>query len=77
MKTIVSTPKFALIPRVKLRPYLTGGLGHQTLDEDDENRTFQWNGGRGLLCKFHAKRTLNADWLSYYSPPAKNLRPAV
>ncbi|MDF7808949.1 DUF3943 domain-containing protein [Pontiellaceae bacterium B12219] len=55
----------------RLRPYLTGGLGRQTWERDNDTANFQWNGGLGLYCKVIPKLALTADWLNYYSPSSK------
>lgn len=51
----------------RLRPFVTAGFGEQMWDEDDDRKTFQWNGGLGLHWQVHRKWGVHADWLNYYS----------
>lgn len=57
-----------LLTRSRLRPYLTGGFGRQVRYEDNDMKTFQWNGGVGAHWQLHRKVALNADWIGFYSP---------
>jgi len=57
-----------LLTKKKLRPYLSGGFGRQVRYEDNNDDTFQWNGGIGAHWQVHRKVALNADWINFYSP---------
>lgn len=63
--------QFYLNAKGKFRPYLTGGLGRQTWEKDNDTANFQWNGGLGLHWQFYRKVSMNADWMNYYSPSTK------
>jgi hypothetical protein len=67
-ETYTCDTQIYLFPRRKFRPYVTGGIGRQVWEEDDDNRTFQWNAGVGAHLQIAPKLAVQADWINYYSP---------
>ena len=59
--------QYYFISKQKFRPYVTAGFGEQLWDEDNDQKTFQWNAGLGLHWKVHRKWALQADWINYFS----------
>ncbi len=59
--------QYYLLSKRKFRPYVTAGFGEQLWDEDNDQKTFQWNAGLGLHWKIHRKWALHADWINYFS----------
>lgn len=53
-------------PAQHLRPFLTVGVGETLLEEDLEQKTFQWNGGLGLHLKLSNKWAFQLDWRNFY-----------
>ena len=50
-----------------LRPYVTGGIGEEIWEEDNDTYRFQINAGLGLHYKLNANWALQAEAINYYT----------
>lgn len=50
-----------------LRPYLTAGIGEALRDQDNDRKTFLFNGGAGLHYRLSPNWAVQLDWRHFYS----------